>query len=455
MRPLSLNAGFEKSLVRPKGGSLRHLVVEVKAPPGEKRRRQRPDLTLALVIDRSGSMSGARLEAAKTAAAGIVEGLRDGDRLSLVAFDHESDVLLQGCPMDADGRRQALAVIRTLGPGGMTNLGQGWFDGARCVAAEQSKRLGAMHRIVVLSDGKANQGVVHPTELGQHARKLADEGVLTSCVGIGDDYSPQQLQALADHGGGQLHDAGTTDEMIEIVLMELGEVLGTVAERVVLTLEHPGCVRPRALTSYPTEASDTSITCDIGSLVGGARRRVVFQIDVPPGYIDDELVFTARVDWHEPGKAAKQHGASVTATLVYARGPDRANQSVDRHRAQVAADNWNAVLAQEAVDRNMLGDVAGAAGIYDGARARYEALCLDTLDNDRTRGKFAEVRSATAEPLSLRFGKDLRDVAMAEERQRSSSRRTFQRRRQNASLRRLMEDAEPEAEPDAKDAKDA
>ena len=59
------------------------------------------------------------------------------------------------------------------------------------------------NRVIVLSDGHANRGLVEPGELGHHAAELRKRGLYTSTVGIGDNYSPVQLDAIAEHGGGR------------------------------------------------------------------------------------------------------------------------------------------------------------------------------------------------------------------------------------------------------------
>jgi Ca-activated chloride channel family protein len=86
----------------------RGLLIDVTAPRTQQEKRaKRPPLNLALVIDRSGSMGGDRLAAAKRAAIGISQQLRKDDRLSIVAYDTELLVLLDGTPSGNSTRAAA------------------------------------------------------------------------------------------------------------------------------------------------------------------------------------------------------------------------------------------------------------------------------------------------------------------------------------------------------------
>ena len=132
---LALRPLLDREIAWYQGGSVRYLLAEIEAPPApEQKARKRPHLNLALVIDRSGSMSGRPLAAAKRAAEGVVATLREGDLLSLVAFDHTIEVHLDAAKMDAIGKASAIDRIHSIEPEGTTDLAAGWLTGAECVA---------------------------------------------------------------------------------------------------------------------------------------------------------------------------------------------------------------------------------------------------------------------------------------------------------------------------------
>ena len=91
---------FDRSFINPKGDSVRYLEVSMDAPePDSRSKRKRVPMDLALVIDRSGSMQGEPLAAAREAARGVAELLRAKDTLSVVVFDDSVDILFEGLSM--------------------------------------------------------------------------------------------------------------------------------------------------------------------------------------------------------------------------------------------------------------------------------------------------------------------------------------------------------------------
>ena len=88
---------------------------------------RRPPINVALVLDRSGSMSGAPLAAARAAAERFAAFLSPADRLAVVTFDDEVDVVFGPAP---GGDPAALDAIARVVAGGSTNLSGGWLRAA-------------------------------------------------------------------------------------------------------------------------------------------------------------------------------------------------------------------------------------------------------------------------------------------------------------------------------------
>ncbi|MFM7361890.1 MAG: vWA domain-containing protein [Cyanobium sp.] len=151
--------------------------------------RQRPALNLALVIDRSGSMSGSKLSHARKAARFLAGELSERDRLAIVTFDDEMKVLVPSQPV-----RDPLlfiSAINTIHSGGGTALFDGWLAGATEVANQLDPQ--GLNRVLLLSDGQANQGLTDAGAIAARVEGLTQRGISTSAFGLGSGFDEDLL----------------------------------------------------------------------------------------------------------------------------------------------------------------------------------------------------------------------------------------------------------------------
>ena len=136
---------------------------------------------VAFVIDRSGSMDGSKLDMVKRAVDHALRLLHDRDRVALVCYDHETDVLLGGSPASREAKTMAGTRMRAIDARGNTNLHAGWVAGAQELRNLRAKSdVGESGRILLLSDGLANAGETDPNALAATAESLRNEGISTS-----------------------------------------------------------------------------------------------------------------------------------------------------------------------------------------------------------------------------------------------------------------------------------
>src|ERR1044072_4601448 len=135
---MKINAQMGVDLVAIEGDEELSALVELTAPESPQKDHEPTPSTLIVVLDRSGSMGGGRLEGAKQALLTLVHRLSPTDRFGLVTFDDEVRVEV---PAAAVADKQAVKVrIEHIRPGGCTNLSAGYLRGlqeARRVAAEE------------------------------------------------------------------------------------------------------------------------------------------------------------------------------------------------------------------------------------------------------------------------------------------------------------------------------
>jgi Ca-activated chloride channel homolog len=220
----------EKTLCH-RDGTTMHVLIRVHAPA------PRPDptrvpLNLALVIDRSGSMSGDKLEYAKAAAKYVLEHLEPDDRVSLVTFDDRVEIPL---PSSLSRHVNVKHVLGAIDDRGSTNLHGGWLEGGTQVASHLQH--GALNRVLLLSDGQANVGETNADRIASDVRGLAARGVSTSALGVGRDFDEDMMQQIAMAGDGNYHFIEHPSQLPHLFASELAGLKNTFARSVSLGLE--------------------------------------------------------------------------------------------------------------------------------------------------------------------------------------------------------------------------
>ena len=160
--------------------------------------KKRSPINLALVIDRSGSMNGERIEKARNAAIMAVNMLDSNDTLSIVAFDSTVQVI---APAGKVKDKQTLSnKIRKIQAGGMTALFAGVSKGLDQIGKHLDNE--QVNRVILLSDGHANVGPASISELSGLAKIAAKKGVAITTLGIGKDYDEDLMTAIASYSDG-------------------------------------------------------------------------------------------------------------------------------------------------------------------------------------------------------------------------------------------------------------
>jgi Ca-activated chloride channel family protein len=358
-----VSAEIDRGIINSAGNSVRHLVVTVRTPERQPNPdEQRPPLNIGLVIDASGSMSGAPLEAAKLAALDVISALDDTDHMSLVSFadeaiQHATAVLL------ADGGRKTLSrAVFSLLTRGSTDLSAGWLSGCEAVAGRQATcDVLERNHVVLLSDGHANCGQTNPTVLAQHANELRKRGIVTSTVGVGSDYSPTQLQAIAEAGGGRMHDAERPDEIARIVMAELTDTLATAVENLEISVGLPAGTKAELYGTAP--CTPTPAGCDVlvGSMIAGATRRLVIRLTCPAGQAGSELAIGVTARWQPPAETETLVSHAIAPPLLFGSAGACRSQPRDHATAKVVAEQWQAHVYHRAMMLNQDGQERTAA----------------------------------------------------------------------------------------------
>lgn len=356
----TVSAQFDRKLFWYRGRSVRHLLARVKADTAvDTSATPRPPLNIALVIDASGSMAGGKLEAAKQAAAGLVDRLQGGDRLTLVSFASDVVVHLDAIAATPANHARILAEVAALETRGATNLSGGWFQGVECAAAVFEADPALTPRVILLSDGQANNGITDSATLGHHASELRQRGVVTSALGIGDGYDEVLLATIAEQGGGRLHDAQHCEDVGQVLLGELDIITATLVEDVRLHVTGPQLAHIELVGNRPHTGGSGGIEVALGGLHQGHERLVLFRVTCPTVEVGTELAFSVQAVGRAVG-GGEIRTEAASASLTAAKGSISNIQPRNDALALIVARLWNAEIVAKAVRMNRAGQNCSA-----------------------------------------------------------------------------------------------
>jgi Ca-activated chloride channel family protein len=343
------NLRFDHQLLAVESEHDVHCMLELHAPPAPT--VDRPPLHLALVLDRSGSMAGPKLAAAQQSARFLVGRLRTDDRIALVVFDDEVQLLV---PIGPPDRPEVLAAIDAIEPGGCTNLSGGWLKGL-----EVLNRLSepATRRVLLLTDGQANEGIVDRGDLERIASGTKARAATTT-IGFGEGFDEDLLAALADRSGGNAYFAETPEDAPGIFGEEFDGLASLVAQNVSIEIRPGDAVAVLGvLNDYPVTTVPDGMQVQVGDAYGDEVRRIVFQLHVPdmallgPAKVADVIVRYVAV-----GEDIAQHELKVPVTVNLVSADEAAAAELD---AEVTEQVWllrAAKARRDAMDAAERGD---------------------------------------------------------------------------------------------------
>lgn len=326
------------------------MYAEIKLRADEsKAARARAPLSLAIVLDTSGSMQGEKLEDAKRSALRLVDDMQPDDQIAFVRYSDSAETL-QPLARVGDVRASLKARIEELRAGGGTNIPSGLERGSRALSESLG---GRVRRIVLVSDGLDSTRV----QAEGLARSSFASGVTVSSLGIGLDFDEAYLGGVAQNGHGNFAFIKDGGSLATFLARELHETAATTLEDARVELTLPDGIRFVSVTGAEATHENGRLTLRLGSVFSGDERRVLVEL-VNDGRAEADVV--ARASWHLIGGDS----TSLTAAPLHV-GLAASVSDVEVDPAVLASAT--SVLASkrqiEAADAYSKGDVARAAAL--------------------------------------------------------------------------------------------
>lgn len=237
-------------------------------------------MNLALVIDRSGSMKGDRIANAMTAAVGAIERLRDGDSVTVVAFDSAAQVVVPPTRVSSSSRPSMEGAVRNIRIGGDTCISCGMLEAMQQLA-QTSLSGDRVNRMILLSDGATNSGIKDVPGLRAMANRMTGKGVTISTIGVDVDFDEKVMAALANEGNGRHYFVANASGLPAVFSQEFDDILASVAKEAELSIELAPGVEVAEVFDRSFRREGSKIIVPFGTFSAKQEKTVLVRLTVP------------------------------------------------------------------------------------------------------------------------------------------------------------------------------
>mgnify|MGYP006194398855 CR=1 FL=1 len=358
-------------------------------------------LRIALVVDRSGSMDGEKFDHAIVAGHRLIDALSERDSLAIVTYGSHADVAHELRAITPSSRREMHDALDRIRLDGATNLSGGYEAALQLL---QPASPDAINRIILLSDGQANEGIVDPDALAQMARTGLGGGVSLSTMGVGLDYDEVLMQALAQNGAGNYYFIERASDTDRLLQDEFKGLVSTVARNTELRFRLPQGAQIQAIDGFTYRRDGDEYVVNLAAFFAGQQKDLLLDIEVGDSLHGEVELLQARLVYDADDSRREMRVARV---VTIGPGPIVADEIVLRRVQQirtarafiVAMDTYDAgdrfeaaeiIRAQRAENRKFLDDLDLDDPGFERVDEKMEQLAddLETTRRQSTKGKW-------------------------------------------------------------------
>ncbi|WP_255125155.1 vWA domain-containing protein [Synechococcus lacustris] len=360
-------------------------------------------------------MAGQKLQAACKAAQQLANQLTADDLLTVISFDHQVQMVVPlGAPSELTS--SSISQIRA---GGQTALFDGWSLGMQTLL--QAKEInGYQKRILLLTDGQANVGLRRCSEIAPLVGQAAENGISTSCIGLGDDYEERLLTAMAEAGSGNLVHLTSPQQLEAIFRAELEGLNLTIGRNLQMRVQLAQGVRLKQI--YNLIEPNINSWIPLGSIQLGLTPSLAIKLAIEPTMQTEQDLYdllTVEAKWINMDNNEENMQAVLRLPVIENQWWDRQPRDPDVNREvllQKAAQERR--QAMEGIDQ---GDILSSSNsiktaLYSLAKQQNtpeierERQLLDELLELISTDKYSLARKVMGTQLFMRArGKKLRN----------------------------------------------
>ncbi|MDQ7023976.1 MAG: VWA domain-containing protein [Anaerolineae bacterium] len=323
--------------------------------------RVRRPLNISLVIDRSGSMAGDKIDFTKQAAQFLVQHLGSQDVLSIVLYNDKVETLFP--PEQISNKDRVSQLLDEIRIRGTTNLSGGWLEGCQHVKSRLADN--TLNRVILMTDGLANRGVTDASMLVSMTKQKREEGVSTTTMGLGKDFDEDLLMDMATGGGGAYYFIESPEVAPVIFQEELSGLLRVVGQNLTITVTPTSHVSSvHQLHAYPISTDGKASTYRLGDIFGNEVKTLMLELSIPAmADLGEEQIATLRFEYDEISGETTQHHINEMSVMVNVKSEIESPSLPNKEVAQSVLLLKAAQARQEAVTAADKGHYEAASGL--------------------------------------------------------------------------------------------
>ncbi|GAA0420771.1 VWA domain-containing protein [Cocleimonas flava] len=323
----------------------------------------RTPANIAIVLDKSGSMGGDKLQSAKQAARMAVNLLNDNDIISIISYDSTVNVLVPATKVsDKKAIHRAIDRMRS---NGKTAL----FAGVSKGAAEIRKFLDKdrVNRVILLSDGQANVGPSSPSQLGDLGASLSKDGITVTTIGLGTGYNEDLMANLAGYSDGNHAFVKDAEDLAKIFKYEFGDVLSVVAQDVEIKIQCKNGIKPIRILGRDGTILGQTVKTNMSQLYSEQEKFVLIEVEVPAGRAKQQVSLADVSVAYQNMQSNQQDKLADNMTIAYSASQADVRRALNRSVEVTATKQVANEASKEALRLRDQGQLKEAQEVLKGS----------------------------------------------------------------------------------------
>ena len=371
--------------------------VLIEAVPGAGMAQVQMPLNLSLVLDKSGSMSGTKIQNLRQAAKLVVDRLGTEDTISIVAFSDRKYLIAESQPViDQQDLKRKIDRIRDGGGTAISGgMGQGLAELAKALSPDR------VSRMLLLTDGQTFGDEKQCLKLG---KKAGESGIVVNALGLGDDWNEDLLDEIAEASGGVADFIDSPDKIVAFFEQAVKSMQDTVVQNALLTLRLASGVTPRQVWQVLPmisnlgykPLSDRDVQVPLGELEKAQPRSLLVELLISPRPAGSYRIAQTEIAYDVPGLQLVNEKVKADIMLDFSADAAQAKR-YDAEVMNIVEKVTAFKLQTRALEEAKMGNVAGASQKLRAAATRLLEMgeeelaqsALEEAENLEKRGQMS------------------------------------------------------------------